>query len=67
MSKKIDFELAEDTKDLLKKNEDSKCIDLKISAKLYGFADSTLLKVTKSINSPIVIEDVEEISPSEFE
>ena len=57
----IDFELAEDTKTLLTENSDVECNDVDLQRKIFNYDDSTLLKVIKTINSPIKIMSVEEI------
>ena len=58
----VDFELAEDTKDLVLNNEDADCISDEVKNKLFALGDSTLIKVKSTINSPITIVDVEEVT-----
>lgn len=58
----IDFELAEDTKALLTNNEDVLCTSEGLKEKIYEMDNSVLLKVTKTIDSPIKIHSAEEVT-----
>ena len=57
----IDYELAEDTKELLNGNPDVQFQSPNIKKQIYDFDNSILLKVVKTINSPITIISVEEV------
>ena len=61
-----DFELAEDTKTLLQLNIDAKCINPELQEEILSLDDSILLKVKKTINSPIIIHSVEKVTEDIF-
>ena len=58
-----EFELAEDTKHLLKHNSDAHCDTIEIREKLDKIEDAALVKVITAINERgLVIIDVEEVT-----
>jgi len=58
----VEYELAEDTKELLAKNGDATCQTPELAKKINDANDFVLLKVTKTINSPITIIAAEEMT-----
>mgnify|MGYP006291814051 CR=1 FL=1 len=63
----VDFELAEDTQDLIANNDDADCASDELKDKLFAFKEGTLLKIEKSINSPIIIESAEKVTEEKIE
>jgi hypothetical protein len=61
----IEFELAEDTKDLLNNNDDVFCEE-KLKKQIYGIDDNALLKVVKTIESPLKILSADVITQENF-
>lgn len=58
----IDFELAEDTKSLIKNNKDVKVIDKELLNKIMDCDDDVLVRVTKFIGYGVVISSFDVVT-----
>jgi hypothetical protein len=56
----VEYELAEDVKEFIAKNQDVTFQDQSLKERIDASDDTSLLKVTKTIGSPIKIVEVEE-------
>lgn len=57
----VEYELAEDVKQLIAENKSIQFSDPKVKEKIQNFDDLVVLKVTKQIDSPIKIMAVEAV------
>jgi len=58
----VEIDLAEDVQDLLSHNADIQCNE-EIKKEIFSKKPLALLKVTKTINSPLSIIAIEEVTP----